>query len=256
LFERCNAEQILASAHVGGVTNYGQLAAALAERYLAFGDVPRAAKLLNQVLDLIPSVWHDCMRLVPIAVCCPKPDVERAARFLERKPTDVDSTFWGAFRSLFWGYASARFGTRDDKVRYAQTAARLFERLGMKLFEAESRELAEESGRALAMCQATGAIRVPRRLQKAGTLPKAEALTPREREIFDLVCRRLSTRAIASDLSLSERTVESHIAAVFRKFNIRSRGELYLLFPSDRGSDAKRAGFTREDGAAMHHDSR
>jgi DNA-binding CsgD family transcriptional regulator len=52
-------------------------------------------------------------------------------------------------------------------------------------------------------------------------------LTRREREIADLMAKRLTNRAIAERLSLSERTVESHLLSIFRKLGVARREELH-----------------------------
>lgn len=57
--------------------------------------------------------------------------------------------------------------------------------------------------------------------------PRASAvLTRREREIAGLAAGGLSSRAIAERLTLSVRTVDSHLSRVFTKLGIRSRQEL------------------------------
>lgn len=56
--------------------------------------------------------------------------------------------------------------------------------------------------------------------------PQALALTAREREIAALAVSRLTSRAIATLLELSARTVDSHLASVFTKLGIRSREDL------------------------------
>ncbi len=103
----------------------------------------------------------------------------------------------------------------------------MLHRLGMPLLEAEAYELAEQPARTVALCETIGALRLARRL---GPRPKrrssATQLTTREREIVDVALRGLSNSAIAGELSLSERTVEAHLAAAYRKLGVRSRGEL------------------------------
>lgn len=51
-------------------------------------------------------------------------------------------------------------------------------------------------------------------------------LTPSEERVADLVAGGLTNREVAARLSMSVRTVEGHLAAVFRKLGIRSRTEL------------------------------
>jgi predicted ATPase/DNA-binding CsgD family transcriptional regulator len=65
----------------------------------------------------------------------------------------------------------------------------------------------------------------------AGTAPpeKAErfaALTAREREIAELAATGASNREISSHLYVSVRTVENHLATIYRKLGIKTRAEL------------------------------
>lgn len=52
-----------------------------------------------------------------------------------------------------------------------------------------------------------------------------EKLTPRERQVLDLLCRGLDNGAIAVELDVGVRTVESHITRVNHKLGVRSRLE-------------------------------
>lgn len=53
-----------------------------------------------------------------------------------------------------------------------------------------------------------------------------EPLTERERQVLSMACQGASARAIGAQLYISERTVESHVARIYRKLGIRSRFEL------------------------------
>lgn len=48
-------------------------------------------------------------------------------------------------------------------------------------------------------------------------------LTPREREIFNLLIQNYSTRQIAKQLKISEKTVRNHISNVIQKLGVDSR---------------------------------
>lgn len=52
------------------------------------------------------------------------------------------------------------------------------------------------------------------------------SLTPREREICDLVVRGLSNGEIAARLGLSQNTVKNHVSRLFEKFGVSSRSSL------------------------------
>ena len=56
--------------------------------------------------------------------------------------------------------------------------------------------------------------------------PEPDQLTPREREVLQLIARGYRYKEIASRLHLSSRTVESHVSAVLRKLQLSSRHEL------------------------------
>jgi two-component system CheB/CheR fusion protein len=55
------------------------------------------------------------------------------------------------------------------------------------------------------------------------------ALTPRERQVMDLVIEGKPNKQIAHVLGISQRTVENHRAAMMRKFGARSLSQLIRL---------------------------
>jgi DNA-binding CsgD family transcriptional regulator len=228
LFHRCYSPDVLEAALSTAVPiQYAPLAAVIAEHHLAAGDEAAAAALLEQTLLSLPEEWNDCEVLLPVAVCCSQTVVERARARFDRPGKRAETAFIEAYRELFDAYAAARFGAREAKVRHANAAVALLQRLGMPLLEAEAYELAEEPARAIALCETIGARRLPRRL---GSPPRRRSastqLTTREREVVELALCSMTNSAIADELSLSERTVEAHIAAAYRKLGVRSRAEL------------------------------
>ncbi|MDD4036524.1 MAG: LuxR C-terminal-related transcriptional regulator [Bacilli bacterium] len=50
-------------------------------------------------------------------------------------------------------------------------------------------------------------------------------LTKREREVFNLLVLNKSTREIAADLSISEKTVRNHISNVMQKLGVKGRAQ-------------------------------
>jgi DNA-binding CsgD family transcriptional regulator len=55
---------------------------------------------------------------------------------------------------------------------------------------------------------------------------EAYALTPRERQITQLVAQGAGTAEIAARLHLSTHTVRDYVKAIFEKVGVSSRGEL------------------------------
>jgi len=89
---------------------------------------------------------------------------------------------------------------------------------------------------ALADADAAGAVllaqRARRELVAAGLRPRraaiagAAALTPRQRQVCELAAAGKANRAIAQELFLSIKTVETHLAAGYRKLGVGTRTEL------------------------------
>lgn len=66
----------------------------------------------------------------------------------------------------------------------------------------------------------------------AATLPatnELDALTPREREILNMLAEGFANKEIAGQLGISEHTVKFHVAAVFAKLGASSRAEAVTL---------------------------
>ncbi len=86
---------------------------------------------------------------------------------------------------------------------------------------------------ALADADAAGAVllaqRARRELVATGLRPRhaalegAAALTPRQRQICELAAAGKGNRAIAQELFLSIKTVETHLAAGYRKLGVNTR---------------------------------
>jgi DNA-binding NarL/FixJ family response regulator len=62
-------------------------------------------------------------------------------------------------------------------------------------------------------------------LEPSGEDLPLERLTARERDILRLLADDLSDRDIATALTISTRTVESHVSSILRKLDVRNRAE-------------------------------
>lgn len=68
-------------------------------------------------------------------------------------------------------------------------------------------------------------------------MPPHRPLTPRERQVALLASGGYTNRAIASDLAMSNRTVENHLAAVYRKLGVTGRRQLSTELVSEPATD-------------------
>jgi DNA-binding NarL/FixJ family response regulator len=62
--------------------------------------------------------------------------------------------------------------------------------------------------------------------EPVGADPELETLTPREREVLQLIARGYRYKEIAARLHLSTKTIEAHVSSVLRKLQLSSRHEL------------------------------
>jgi DNA-binding NarL/FixJ family response regulator len=60
--------------------------------------------------------------------------------------------------------------------------------------------------------------------------PALGNLTAREREVLAWALRGAPSREIAEALTLGERTIETHLASIYRKLGVASRVELIMKF--------------------------
>jgi DNA-binding CsgD family transcriptional regulator len=70
---------------------------------------------------------------------------------------------------------------------------------------------------------------------RGGTAGTRSALTAQEVEVARLARDGLSNSEIGARLFISARTAQYHLAKVFTKLGIRSRGQLHSVLPLEKG---------------------
>jgi len=132
-----------------------------------------------------------------------------------------------------WGAAEAlREATGMDLSPFDRTHLRYEERLAnaRSLMDEETWEAAWAEGRAMSPQEA---IEYALSEGEAASSPepppdarRSEVLAPREREVAALVARGLTNRQIAKELSISERTVHTHVRRILGKLGLGSRAQI------------------------------
>ncbi len=67
-------------------------------------------------------------------------------------------------------------------------------------------------------------------MQASKELPDTSMLSPREKEVLELLLQGKQRNEIATTLYISENTVKKNISSIYTKLNVSSRNELFALF--------------------------
>ena len=236
----------------------------LAGVLLEAGQPDRAVELLlgragGEELTLIPGGWRAyCLEL--LTRCWLALDrgseAERAAGFAEVTAAAVRLPLATAWADRAAAAVALHSGETAHGIERALASADAAQQLGAPIESALSRTLAgralAQTGqrdwavaqlqRAAAVFDACGALRyrdsAERELGKLGHRPhrrthagntdgtRIDSLTERELQVARLVVHRKTNPEIASELFLSQKTVETHLRNIFRKIDVSTRVEL------------------------------
>ena len=138
----------------------------------------------------------------------------QAVEVLETTPARLDLA-----RALVQQGTALRVGGRRVDAREPlRRGLDLADRCGATALAARARgELVAAGGR-------------PRRTRRSG----ADALTPSERRVAELVASGMSNREAAEALFVTKKAIEFHLGNVYRKLSVRSRAELGAALGGDR----------------------
>lgn len=141
---------------------------------------------------------------------------EESAALLADLPLPYDR----ARTHFAWGQTLRRAGKRREADAVLQAARDLYDGLGASTYvERCDRELR------------AGGVHTGR---AAPAERAAEALTPQEELVAELVSRGMTNREVGTELFVSTKTVQYHLTRIYSKLGIRSRGELAALRGSPR----------------------
>ncbi|MGB6518703.1 MAG: AAA family ATPase [Candidatus Cybelea sp.] len=236
---RLATPQALELAFASGETQrIGLLAGCIAAYYDAVGLRDEAAALRSRALGTLRTVDFSFWLLDDLAKSRNPNERERAHSLLAGAATDPGHIAAKAHLTLF--DARVAHVNREQAAKpLAMDAAAQFAAIGWPWEHAQALELAGRYAEALALYRQHGFLRHARDLEagrrRARHRASTRRLTPREAEIAQLAAQGMSNRAIAAQLFIGERTVETHIAAIFDRFDLTSRTQLGALVDDPAG---------------------
>lgn len=206
--------------HVGLPTVFRYLGD-LVEAAVLAGDLALAEATLRERLESlterIPLPWVLAVSARGRGfLCAAEGAVDESIRWFDRSLEALDTTempFERARTLLARGQVQLRAGRRRLARSDLEAALAVFADLGARAWAGRAEaELARIGGRTSSRWE----------------------LTASERSVADLAAAGRSNREIADQLVLSVRTVESHLASVYRKLDVRSRVQLASALASAR----------------------
>lgn len=220
----------------------------LAWQLLGGGDTVQAVRLVDQALPILRGEANPVLLRVLLhtagVLALERDDCAAAEAYFAEALGDTDhvsdAAHLGAAGPALWGLAvsAARGGRFERTLRLFAAVERYDVSAALVLppwFRAQVEEAAATALRALPKARAEGALAAGRRLGPRQIVDYArdghpatapggdDPLSPREREVIDLVAAGLTNRQIAARLYLSVRTVETHVRNIRTTLGLRSR---------------------------------
>lgn len=144
---------------------------------------------------------------------------------------------WGASESIREAAGIQLPPLALSVMRYESRLADARARLGEPAFEeawAEGKAMTPEEAVEYAFSEEEATSSTATAPEYPLTNKPPDQLTRREEEIAGLVARGLTNRRIASQLTLSKRTVDNHVANILRKLNLSSRSQVAACLEEQR----------------------
>lgn len=233
LVERCAREDLIEPAFASRARRQiAFVARAFAEWHVAGARPDAAQELLHRAVAACESLPDESEEdlFCTVAALGMIDDIPASRALLKRHASLVRRPDAQAQVYLFEAHAARRSGAADQR-EWAQRAAEAYVRLARPMQTAQALELADRLSDALAHYRSIGDVRDAQRLERRlrpvnrRGQPK-DRLTQREQEVAALVTAGMTNKAIAEELVIGERTVETHVASIFAKFGVSSRAEL------------------------------
>jgi len=200
------------------IRHFAPLASEYVKTAVARRDFRQAKSLITKALAMVPKADH-AWELFPLTAQYGTPqEVERVKFLLRERMKLPNNDVSSAYYELCEAYSCRRRKERVAARNHAQRAASAFERLGWRHQQTEASSLLGRRSLATRDASVTQSTTI------LSDLPFT--LTSREKQVAELALRGLTNRVIADLLTISERTVESHMTSILNRLGLRSRWQL------------------------------
>jgi len=208
----------------GSIHTICSTVAAFAQWYVACGREREARVLIHRVVETLSSPQQLTDWDFPIAVAQygSLSDIPRIHGLLRSRADLPCSDVAQACLSLFNAFFEKRNRKHADAYRHAAQAVERFKILGWHRYSSLAQTLLPTP-----MQEPTFVTSNGRPFADLQTV-----LTVREQQVAGFVLQGLSNRAIATELSITENTVEKHMTAIMIRLGIRSRHQLAAALES------------------------
>lgn len=210
---------------------------------MAQGRLAEAASSINRVVSTTKPVWRRAQVLpafIEIMLAAGQlGDAHAAADELQAIARDFGTEILGAMAAHAHGAVRLVEDDPQSAVQPLQHALSVWHRVGAPyiaarirvLLAAAYRELGDHGSADLELAAARGVFEqlgAKADLSALGVVSEArdnaaQALSRRELEVLCLVASGMTNKAIAAQLSLSERTIDRHVSNIFAKIQVSSR---------------------------------
>ncbi|MBV9543641.1 MAG: tetratricopeptide repeat protein [Chloroflexi bacterium] len=213
--QRLYSESLSLWRNVHGLPGIASCLHKLGQTARARGDFAEGRRLILESLN----IQRDISNKQGLLECL----LALAGLAVETAPPEQVAELFGASEAAYeaLGAPIAPADLADSEHDRARAAAALPERTW---------RVARERGRGRSLVEALALAEsladTPRTDETAGRTDVPSKLSPREVEVVRLLARGLSNRAIAANLTISEKTASNHVEHIMTKLDLRSRAQV------------------------------
>jgi DNA-binding CsgD family transcriptional regulator len=218
--------ELLREAERGGHKNVAlQLTCAFAAALDRLGRRDEALELGERALSAIDSPFNLAWEIIALAELMPA-QAARLRGVVTSVPTARLGPLNAALLAMLDAIAAREAGSVEACTAFAHDGARRFAGIGWPLPQARCLELVGDRAGATLIYRRLGCAADVRRAERTARNGDAAVLSPRERELANLIAEGKNNREAALALSVTVKAVEKYLTSIYQKLGVTSRTQL------------------------------